>query len=115
MAQQYQEDVLFQYINTSLNIEFVWQCPDYYSAIIKTLIVCDTLNQQGNTYNLYVRKSGGRNFTVNNVIACNAALAAGGRVVLNDLWIKYPCSIGIQHTAVEGMVITAFGSLFKTG
>jgi len=114
MPQIYQEQILFQHRTSSDNNEFVWQVPEFYSAIIKTLIITEVSGAQGITYRLFANPTG-RSMAIGNALAYDTALAANAFATWNDLLLKHPNSIGVQSSVQEAIVITGFGVILKTG
>jgi len=114
MAQQFQEQILFQARPSTTDDTFVWQCPQFYTAVIHTIVIAN-VTANAITYRLFANPSG-KTFTVNNSLAYNVALAGSA----SDSWVSlggitYPASFGVRTNTASSLVITCFGTLMKTG
>lgn len=116
MAQQFQEQILFQHRTSTTNNEFMWQCPEHYTAKVVSIVVA---NVTGNaiTYRLFVNPSG-TSLAIGNALTYDTALAANIAVVWTRTeldGVPHPTSFGIRSSTAEAVVVTCFGILMKTG
>ena len=114
MPQIFQEQILFQHRTTTDGNEFVWQCPEYYTAKICSLVIAN-VTVAAITYRLLVNPNG-KTIGIANSLGYDITLAGNATDQWTDLnGVKYPTSFGIQSSVAESLVITAFGTLMKTG
>lgn len=114
MAQQFQEQILFQHRTSSTNDEFVWQCPQHYTAIIKGVSIAN-VGADNITYRFFINNSG-KTFGIGNALGYDIGIVANS----TQLWsgfsgVKYPASIGVRSSVSQNIVITGFGILMQTG
>ena len=112
--QQFQEQILFQHTTSTDGNEFMWQCPEYYTALIHSIVIAN-ITAVAITYRLLVNPNK-KTFTVNNSLGNDIPIAGNATDTWIDLGgVMYPTSFGIRSSTAEAIVVTCFGTLMKTG
>lgn len=115
MAQQYQEQILFQYRTRTNGNEFMWECPRNYTVLLNAVGIAN-IAAGAITYRLFANPNGGRVFTINNALGYDIAIAGNTTASWTGVTgVKYPTSFGIQSSVAQNIVVTAFGVMIKTG
>ena len=112
--QNYQENLLFQHRTSSVNDEFVYQCPEFKTAIIKSIVIAN-VTDAAITYRLFMNP-GSTSVGIANSLGYDIAILANA----TQLWrgfggITHPTSVGIQSSVANSIVITGYGVLMGTG
>jgi len=112
--QTYQENLLFQHRTSSVNDEFVWQCPEYKTIIIKSIVIAN-VTDAAITYRLFMNPSG-VSVGIANSLGYDIAILANS----TQLWrgfggITNPTSVGVRSSVANAIVITGYGVIMETG